>query len=142
MAEQDQPPERRGYDVEMIRDFLDHLRRELRISHSEVQAQVEREPRRYDIDPESAERLAKYREGRRKGGLLYVLAVGDAVSEGVAARLVAALEGMRAEQLRHFEALSDLFKEALDCATSNNRFLIRDIDDVEAEIRRMLGETG
>ena len=107
------------YDVEMIRDFLEHLTWELRILHYESINEDDA------INPKSEDQLAKY--SRRYNAVL--LAETELDYEGLPAAMVqrarhywkAAQVKATAEQLHHLEALAGLFKEAFECIGFSNR---------------------
>jgi hypothetical protein len=111
-------PSVKRYDVEMIRDFLDHLTWEVRILHYESLNED-------DSIPELEEQLAKY--SRKYNADL--LAVTELDYQGLPAAMVqrarhywkAAQVKATAEQLQHLEALAGLFKEAFECIGFGNR---------------------
>src|SRR5215831_9660173 len=113
------PPAKR-YDVEMIRDFLDHLTWEVRILHYESINEDD------SLNPKLEDHLAKY--SRKYKAVL--LAETELDYEGLPATMVqrarncwkAAQVRATAEQLQHLEALAGLFKEAFDCIGFSNRF--------------------
>src|SRR5262245_17771199 len=113
-------PSVKRYDVEMIRDFLDHLTWEVRILHYESINEDD------SINPKLEDQLAKY--SRRYKAVL--LAVTELDYEGLPAAMVqrarnywkAAQVRATAEQLQHLQALAGLFKEAFDCIGFSNRF--------------------
>jgi hypothetical protein len=98
------PPEARRYDVEMIRDFLDHLLWEVRINHYE---QITSE-----VNPELQEQLTKYIRKRRTVGLLFATQITD-LDPARLAEYRTLKAGLRQSQLLALEALRPLFKEAL-----------------------------
>ena len=108
------------YDVEMIRDFLEHLTWELRILHYESINEDD------TINPKLEDRLAEY--STRYNAVL--LAETELDYEGLPAAMVqrarnywkAAQVRATAEQLQHLEALAGLFKEAFECINFSNRF--------------------
>ena len=112
-------PSVKRYDVEMIRDFLDHLTWEVRILHYESINEDD------SINPRLEDQLAKY--SRRYNAVL--LAVTELDYEGLPAAMVqrarnywrAAQVRATAEQLQHLEALAGLFKEAFECIGYSNR---------------------
>ena len=107
------------YDVEMIRDFLDHLTWEVRILHYESINEDD------SLNPKLEDHLAKYT--RRYKAVL--LAETELDYEGLPAAMVqrarncwkAARVRATAEQLQHLEALAGLFKEAIECIGFSNR---------------------
>jgi hypothetical protein len=108
----DSPPKR--YDVEMIRDFLDQLRLEVRLRMLENLEQPDQK------HPELLAELRKFAEKYDAGLLL----AWDLRPEGCSSEEYEAvrdyLRKARAEgrklQLEHLNALEDLFGEALRCA--------------------------
>jgi hypothetical protein len=112
-------PSVKRYDVEMIRDFLEHLTWEVRTLHYESINEDD------SIHPKLEDQLAKY--SRRYNAVL--LAVTELDYEGVPAAMVqrarnywkAAQVTATAEQLQHLEALAGLFKEAFECIGFSNR---------------------
>jgi hypothetical protein len=104
------------YDVEMIRDFLDHLAWEVRVVQHESISHGDR------LNPELQGQLKKYMD--KYNGVLMEISRLD--TEGLpAAPLGRAVDNYRAaraawaeEQLRHLEALRGLFEEALQCAAT------------------------
>ena len=110
------PSEARCYDVAMIRDFLDHLLWELRISHHESQTSK--------INPELAEQLEKYQKKRQTVGLLFATGI-DGNPDPDKYRQFQTLRGeVRKSQLLCLEALQSLFREALESAAKPKTFNI------------------
>ena len=113
-------PSVKRYDVEMIRDFLDHLKWEVRVLHYES---INEDG---SINSKLEDELAKY--SRRYNAVL--LAETELDYEGLPAAMVqrarnywkAAQVRATAEQLQHLEALVGLFKEAFECINFSNRF--------------------
>jgi hypothetical protein len=110
-----------GYDVAMIRDFLDHLAWELRIGHFENTTAPG------TINPELAEQLAKYIRKYHCG-----LLIGDVTSESRDSEGFAKLRATRAQereqQLNALESLTSLFDEALLCASKTGSLVFRQVD--------------
>jgi len=112
-------PSVKRYDIEMIRDFLDHLTWEVRILHYESINEDD------SINPKLEDQLAKY--SRRYKAVL--LAETELDYEGLPVAMVqrarscwkAAQVRATAEQLQHLEALAGLFKQALECIGFSNR---------------------
>ena len=103
----------RRYDLPMIRDFLDHLLWEVRISHHEMQTQVG------SVNPELAEQLAKYIKKRQTFGLLFTTATKERPADNPAgvAKLKRVKGNLREAQLEALELLhTTLFPEAFDAA--------------------------
>jgi hypothetical protein len=112
-------PSVKRYDVEMIRDFLEHLALEVRILHYESINEDD------SINPKVEDQLAKF--SRRYNAVL--LPVTELDYEGLPAAMVrrarnywkAAQVRVTAEQLQHLEGLVGLFKEAFECIGFSNR---------------------
>jgi hypothetical protein len=110
-------PASNRYDVGMIRDFLDALALELRAVHKESTSAGDRSR------PEPIDQLRKYVE--KYNGV--VMEVSRLDTEGLpAATLGRAVDNYKAaraawaeEQLRHLEALRELFEDALQCAAKD-----------------------
>ena len=106
---------RKRYDVEMIRDFLDHLLWEVRINHFENTADVGA------INPELVEQLGKYI--RKYNGVLLPATVinreGATEDQAKATELTyrQIMRDKRQEQMEHLESLQELFADALKCAS-------------------------
>ena len=120
-----QSPRRpRRYDVEMVRDFLEHLMWEVRIKHFENSPSA---PLVYDssgkgVNPELLDQLVKY--GRKYPGSPALLPVTEFDRTGwdeedmkcQMGRFKAFLYAVRGEQMEALECLGSLFEEALECA--------------------------
>ncbi len=110
-----------GYNVTMIRDFLDHLAWELRIGHFENTTAPG------TINPELADQLAKYMRKYHCG-----LLIGDVTSESRDSEGFAKLRATRAQereqQLKALESLTSLFDEALLCASRTGSLVFRHAD--------------
>ena len=112
-------PSVKRYDVEMIRDFLEHLAWEVRVLHYESINEDD------SINSKLEDELAKY--SRRYNAVL--LAITELDYEGLPATMVqrarncwkAARVRATAEQLQHLEALAGLFKEAFECIGFRSR---------------------
>jgi hypothetical protein len=136
------PSEARCYDVEMIRDFLDHLLWEVRISHYESQSNK--------INPELAEQLERYQKKRQTVGLLFATEIGAASCSQDADkyRELQRIKGeFRNSQLLCLEALRSLFAEALENAARPKTFNIVRFETVEEAVaaferRKKEHETG
>jgi hypothetical protein len=121
----------KGYPVQMIRDFLDHLLLEVRTQHYENQRALKALGSTDDLKSamklieQSSEKLENqfltYQERYQSALIARHVIDGKDVPEAVyKAAIVAVAKGMlakRDEQIGHMEALQDLFKEALYCAT-------------------------
>jgi hypothetical protein len=99
------------YDVEMIRDFLEHLRCEYANLHFESTHQEKAD------DPELTDQLAKYQKKYNTVGLRYTIVLDDsAASNDETERAVACLKKVgKIEAERVLQALNDL-EQALDIA--------------------------
>jgi hypothetical protein len=112
-------PRRGGYDVDMIRDFLEQLLWEVRIEQFESTAPPG------VVNPELAEQSEKYL--RKYGVALQVDTCidGDGATEAQRRRAEEhwreAQANLTAEQVGHLEALRELFEEALECAALGSR---------------------
>jgi hypothetical protein len=120
----------------MIRDFLDHLLWEVRISHYETTHGSK-------TNPELTDQLERFQKKRQTVGLLFGVFVHREVNTG---RLHAARRELRQQQIRALEGLMPLFEEALICAKHPKEFmshslgpehLAKDIADMEEETRRL-----
>jgi hypothetical protein len=120
----------KGYDVEMIRDFLDHLLLELRVQHFENQKvlralgtsdnlnAVMKEMQ--NTDEKLVQQFVKYQE-KYQTALIASNAfdaanASDAESKGIITAVIQGMMAKRDEQIGHLEALKELFGEALQCA--------------------------
>jgi hypothetical protein len=123
------PSEARCYDVAMIKDFLDHLLWEVRISHHESQTNK--------INPELAEQLGKYQKKRQTVGLLFATEIGVAScsQDPDKFREFQRLKGeFRNSQLLCLEALQSLFAEALENAARPKTFNVVHFETVAEAI--------
>jgi hypothetical protein len=102
-----------AYDVEMIKDFIEHLELSLRIDHFEMTAGPDA------LNPELVEQIARY--GRERGilRLLSTFSLERDKPELTHEQMMKAVRKFgkqmadrRQEQLRHLEALKDLLQEA------------------------------
>ena len=103
-----------GYDVEMLKDFLEQLKWALRVDHFEFTHGPDA------LNPELKEQTDQC---FAKRGVPRVLSLFSLSSEGrrlsreelqeALRRFAAFMAEKRAEQLRHLEALEELFDEAL-----------------------------
>jgi len=113
-----------SYDVPMIRDFLDHLLWELRISHYELTT-----PKTDKVHQELKGQLTKYVKKRNTVGLLAsnqlaASATPDEV-ERASVILKERLSNQRKVAIDHLEALADVFDEALRCASKPDTIYIK-----------------
>jgi hypothetical protein len=121
----------KGYDVEMIRDFLENLLLEVRVQHYENltglkmmekhgDAEILREADNEIVSPALVEQLHKY--GKKYQTQLTFADVIDRENATqteiniVTEAFLGAATQKRDEQLGHLEALQELFDEALMCA--------------------------
>jgi hypothetical protein len=122
MKRKKKPSERRerprsGYDLEMIRDFLDHLLWELRISHHETTTS------HGAVNPELVDQLTKYVKKRQTAGLLFTVGFHEKVADLADrepekyAEFQRVKGELRKSQLICLEALlNSLIPEAMDAA--------------------------
>ncbi len=122
------PGSDRRYDLDMIRDFLDHLLWEVRIAYHETQ--------HAGINPELSEQLEKYIKKRQTAGLLFSTAVemDERQTEPEKYEKLKRLQGeLRKAQLVCLEALlHSLIPEAMDAAKNGRNFSVlsfKAIDD-------------
>ena len=118
-----------GYDVEMIRDFLDHLLLELRTQHFEhtsLLRMLESSDNAGHVDvkpvtePALAQKFIKFLK-KYPAFLITVIAINNenvTAEEAIEAKklLLKQYVVKRDEQIGHLEALTELFDEALQCA--------------------------
>ncbi|HID78440.1 MAG TPA: hypothetical protein EYP56_20925 [Planctomycetaceae bacterium] len=109
----------RPYDVEMIRDFLDHLLLEVRHQYQEYWQRARDPDSQRQADPQLTRQLATY-EQKYASRLVEWHAVDPRGASPEEVRravqvLSVRLARRRREQLRHLEALGELFDEALAC---------------------------
>ena len=103
------------YDVEMIQDFLEHLKWELQIVHFENQQD------KFKENPELVEQLAKYVQKRQTKALMPATVIQENKfdPESLAA-LKAELRKDKLEQMQAaidaMEILEPIFRQALTCA--------------------------
>jgi hypothetical protein len=115
------------YDIEMIRDFIEHLKWELRIKH------LENTRRMGTQHPELSDQLKKYVQKRNTKGLLYANRIDKAglakdktqevikvIREGSAIQAQEALDALG--------VLEPILEEALDCTSRPDDFLTRTIN--------------
>ncbi len=121
----------KGYDVEMIRDFLDNLLLELRVQHYENltglrimeehgDQRILREVADQHTDPALAEQFNKYLAKYQAQLIFDHVIDGENATQAeidiVTEAALGALTQKRDEQIGHLEALQELFDEALMCA--------------------------
>lgn len=118
-----------GYNVEMIRDFFDHLLLELRTQLFEYVTLVRKHEASdnvgsLSVQPDYAPALAgeftKYIE-KYASALIHVISIkreNETAAEALEARMLILKQRieLRDKQIGHLEALRDLFDEALLCA--------------------------
>jgi hypothetical protein len=119
----------RHYDVEMIRDFLDHLMWEVRVRHFEYTAAHD------TLNPDLCAQLGRYMRKWHCAGLLVgnsIAAKPDDMTAEVYASQIATISAgflrQATEWLAHLEALNGLFEQALGCASAPNVCFQRIID--------------
>jgi len=121
----------KGYDVEMIRDFLEHLLLEVRVQHYEdLQAlqlmekhgdlRTVCEAQDRNISPALVEQIGKYVGKYQTQLVRHDVINGENATQSeiatVAEAFLRAAVQKRDEQVGHLEALQELFDEALMCA--------------------------
>ena len=106
--------EPKRYDTQMIRDFLAHLRVEVRVAH------FESTPNATQLNLEEVERRRAFAERYRTNLLPKNRFDGSGMPrdryDAACEALRASLEARYAEWLDHLEGLQDLFDDALACA--------------------------
>jgi hypothetical protein len=120
----------KGYDVQMISDFLDHLLLELRVQQYENQKLLKSLGSTDDlatamkVTEETSQKLVqqfaafqkKYQTALLPSNVIDGKNATEAESKGVMTAVLRGMSAKRDEQIGHLEALQDLFKEALHCA--------------------------
>ena len=115
------------YDPEMIRDFIDHLRWELRIKRFENTHKMGTQ------HPELTEQLEKYIRKRNTKGLLYTTRIDKTgLAEETAQEVINVIrEGAARQAQKALDALcvlEPIFQEAMNCASHPEVFLVRTIN--------------
>ena len=113
-------PTPKGYDVRMIRDFLDHLNLELRLSHYGHERLIGNPMGDKPANPELGEQLEKYRTKYERVLLLvddFPPEVMDPKYRLSHAQYHTQQAGLRDRQLKNLKAMQRLFKEALKCSS-------------------------
>lgn len=120
-----------GYDVEMIRDFLENLLLEVRVQHYENLQALQLTEKHGDlrtvceeldrnISPALVEQLGKYVDKYRTQLVRQDVINGENATQSeiatVAEAFIRVAVQKRDEQVGHLEALQELFDEALMCA--------------------------
>jgi hypothetical protein len=123
MKTKKRPSEARSYDVEMIRDFIEHLLWEVRIGHFEATSADGA------INPELLEQIQRYQKKRQTIALLAANEIPASGRDEVGA-LKRRMAEVRQRQVDHLEALHTLFEEALFCASHPRTYPVRDHDSV------------
>lgn len=107
-------PTAKRYDVEMIRDFLDQLKLEVRLRQLENLDGSAKTP------PELLAQLRKFADKYNAGLLLAWELIPEGCTKDEYDAVRDRLRQLRAEgrrlELEHLDALEDLFREALRCA--------------------------
>ena len=119
-----------AYDIEMIRDFIEHLKWELRIKHFENTRKIGTQ------HPKLMEQLEKYMLRRNTTGLLYANRIEKAgLAEDRAQEVIKAIRQAGARQAQEaldaLGVLEPILEEALDCASHPKDFLVRTVNLVE-----------
>jgi len=111
-----------AYDVEMLRDFIEHLEWSLRVDHFELTAGP------HALNPELIEQVERC--GRKRGvpRLLSLFSLQrdrpeltDDQMKDAARKLAECMAERREEQLRHLESLKEVLQEA--CAHAAGRVI-------------------
>ena len=121
---------KKTYDLEMIKDFMEHLGWELRIKH------FENTHERGAQHPELTEQLKKCMLKRNTVGLLYANRVDKAgLAEDKAQEAIGTIREASAmeaqEALDALDILEPILEEALDCASRPGDFMTRTINLVD-----------
>lgn len=129
------PPQSSGFNVPMIRDFLDNLLWELCIVHYEVAsvaAPTGPGDDKTGLHPELTEQLKKFMTKYRHAGLLFANAFPKDEQGVTSERKQEAIANYRATRakeiealIRHMEALQPLFEEAFKCLANPTRPIVR-----------------
>jgi len=120
---------KKTYDLEMIKDFIEHLGWELRIKHFESTHEV-------GVHPELTEQLKKCMLKRNTVGLLYANRIDKAgLAEDKAQEVIetireaSAMEAQKA--LDALDILEPILEEAFECASRPDEFMARTINLVD-----------
>ncbi|MFC1761796.1 hypothetical protein ACFL6U_06920 [Planctomycetota bacterium] len=121
---------KKTYDLEMIRDFMEHLGWELRIKHFENTHEKGMQ------HPELTEQLKKCMVKRNTIGLLYANRVDKAgLAEDKAQEVIATIREVSAmeaqEALDALDILESTLDEALNCASHPDDYMTRTINLVD-----------
>jgi hypothetical protein len=121
---------KKTYDLEMIKDFMEHLGWELRIKHFESTHE------RGAQHPELTEQLKKYMQKRNTVGLLYANRIDKGgLAEEKAQELIETIREASAmeaqEALAALDVLEPILEEALECASHPDDFMTRTINLVD-----------
>jgi len=134
-------PRKRLYDVEMIRDFLDHLLWELRINH------LENTNPGMKPNPELVSQLAKYQKKYNTVGLMCELKINACgAPENIVKRAAESFSSARAQiSQRYIETLEELqpaFETAFECASNPDAFMVQEInmDELTCFLRGQEGD--
>jgi len=138
MSKTKKPPSQRAgyigrYDLEMIRDFLDHLTWEVRILEHEATHPGA-------INPELVDQLSKYQTKRKTVGLLVTSTVSAEAAQADPEKFAVfrILQGkVRACQLAHLDALKSLFDEAFLVASEPNSLVCVQTDSLDDGIEQL-----
>ena len=111
-----------AYDVEMLRDFIEHLEWSLRVDHFELTSCP------HALNQELKEQVEKYGRKRRVPRLLSFFSLrkdrpeltDDQMTEAMR-KFAECMAERREEQLRHLEALKEVLQEA--CAHAAGRVI-------------------
>jgi hypothetical protein len=119
-----------GYDVEMIRDFLNHLLLEVRVQHYENQKMLKALTSTADLKTalkvreDISEKLVtqlqpyhkKYHSALVRADVIDGRNASETESKEVMTAVLRGMQPKRDEQIGHLEALQELFNEAMYCA--------------------------
>lgn len=115
---------KKHYDVEMIKDFLEHLHWEYTINH------FENTTAKGTLNPELVDQLAKYIEKYNTCGLMFALVFDDTgCTKEEKESASAAISEVHAERAKKvidaLKSLDSVFSEAFLCAERPNSLLTR-----------------
>jgi hypothetical protein len=121
---------KKTYDLEMIRDFIEHLGWELRIKHFESTHEAGAH------HPELTEQLKKFMVKRNAVGLLYANRIDKAgLPENKAQEVIETIREASAmeaqEALDALDVLEPILEEAFECASRPDEFMARTINLVD-----------
>ena len=129
------PSMARCYDVEMIKDFLDHLTWEMRARHLESTGVTQ-------TNPELVEMLAKHVRKRQTVGLLAVTALAEPPRPEILKGWNDAMRRLLERQIHCIESLAKVLDEAMECAKRPKTLVVLVLtpDQFEFQTRAMEDE--